>query len=234
MKQSDRESRGSYGSEVPVGVRIVTDVLVRHVPPLQQVLVPLILQKTHHLVSHGMQVSTFRGAQAHTVFIVVECLHRHTGPPLTCQSSAALKQQTNSYLSELHHHFCALSSHRLHRRNQNQWTTHESLLYSCVSDNRWSTHIYEGMWNHFTWSCQSVFPALGIIRPNIIIFIYIFSFTSIKKFQYPINHTIRVILHRLNPAESRTITFSIALNRFLRKARCFDVRRALFVWMWCS
>lgn len=46
--ETQRQSRGSsYGPEVPVGVRVVADVLVRDVPPLQQVLISLILQEKH-------------------------------------------------------------------------------------------------------------------------------------------------------------------------------------------
>lgn len=120
-------SRGSYGSEVPVSVRIVADVLVRHVPPLQQVLVPLILHKTPSGQWRHTGVHIQTCSSTHCVYS--GGMSSHTQDRLlTCQSSAALKQQTNSYLSELHHHFCALSSHRLHRRNQNQSITHMNQL----------------------------------------------------------------------------------------------------------
>lgn len=58
-----RSSSSSYGPEVPVGVRVVTDVLVRDVPPLQQVLVSLILQEKHTSCS-GVHTHT------HTAFTV--------------------------------------------------------------------------------------------------------------------------------------------------------------------
>lgn len=94
------------------------------------------------LVSHGTQVPTFRGAQAHTVFIVVECLHAHTGLPPDLSIKRCTKTQTNSYLSELHHHFCALSSHRLYRRNQNQWITHMNHFSTAVCQSTDDPHIF--------------------------------------------------------------------------------------------
>lgn len=188
-------SRGSHGSEVPVGVRIVTDVLVRHVPPLQQVLVPLVLQKT----PSGQW--RHAGVHQHTLYLQWRNVFRL----LTCQSL----KHTNSYLSELHHHFCALSSHCLHRRNQNQWITHMNQLI----------HTY--LWGNVKSFYRLFISSDLIYRSQNDCFIYTFNFTF--RTPYKSHHW----SHCASPEPSRKPIHNLQY-RFLR---CFDVRRPLFEWI---